>query len=67
MYPFIYTPPEIIAREVKKEFSQPKVGNGTVQSRKLKTRFSLIWLGVMTSPIWGTLAFLLFCKMFFGA
>lgn len=66
MYPFIYTPPEIIAREVKKEFSQPKTGNGVVRDKKLKGKLLLIWLGVMTSPIWGILAILLLCKSWFG-
>lgn len=70
MYPFdnnfIYTPPEIIAREVKKEFSRPKTGNGVPESKKTRAKLLCIELGILTSPIWVGLAFLLICKSWFG-
>ena len=68
MYPydFIYTPPEIIAQEVKKEFDRPRpIGTG-VPSGKLKAKLMLIHLAVLTSPIWGGLGLLLLCKSWFG-
>ena len=70
MYPFdnnfIYTPPEIIAREVKKEFSTPKTGNGVPKSKSLRRKLMWIEIGMLTSPIWVGLAFLLICKSWFG-
>lgn len=69
MYPidFIYTPPEITARAIKKEFDKPKVGNGVVTDKKTKTKFLLIWIGVMTSPIWVLATMLILANLFFGA
>ena len=66
MYPFIYTPPEIIAREVKREFDKPASGYGVPASKKTRSKLMLIELGVLTSPIWAGLAFLLLCKAWFG-
>lgn len=66
MYPFIYTPPEIIAQEVKKEFSRPAVGYGTPNSKKERIKGFFVLMAVLTSPIWGGLAFMLLCKTWFG-
>lgn len=63
---YIYTPPEIIAREVKKEFSRPAKGYGTVESKGLKRKFLFIEVAALTSPIWAALMFLLLCKTWFG-
>ena len=68
MYPidYIYTPPEIIAREVKKEFSRPKTGNGVPENKRTRQKLLLIEIGVLTSPIWGGLMAMLLIKSFFG-
>lgn len=66
MYPFIYTPPEIIAREVKKELKAPAVGSGVPSDKKMRVKMLFIELGVLTSPIWAGLAFMLLCKTWFG-
>ena len=69
MYPidYIYTPPEIIAREVKKEFDRPKAATfETPSKKKLNAQMLMIWLGVMTAPIWMTLVAMMLVKSWFG-
>lgn len=68
MYPydFIYTPPEIIAQEVKKEFDRPASGYGTPSSKKERIKAGFVLLAVLTSPIWGGMALMLLCKTWFG-
>lgn len=69
MYPldFIYTPPEIIAQEVKKEFDRPKAtGVGVPSSKKLRSKLMVIELAVLTCPLWAGLGLLVLTKMFLG-
>lgn len=69
MYPydFIYTPPEIIAQEVKKEFDRPRpIGTGVPANKKLRSKLLMVELAVLTSPIWGGLGLLVLTKMFLG-
>lgn len=69
MYPydFIYTPPEIIAQEVKKEFDRPKViGTGVPASKKLRSKLLMIELAVLTCPLWVGLGLLVLVKIFLG-
>ena len=65
MNPYIYTPPEIIAREVKREFKTPAKGCGVAEKKSNQIRFAFIWLGVITCPIWAILMLLLLCKTWF--
>lgn len=69
MYPldYIYTPPEIIAREVKKEFSTPKIKTSSVPaSKKTRSKLMLIEIVALTSPLWAGLALLCLAKAMFG-
>lgn len=66
-YDFIYTPPEIIAQEVKREFDRPKAtGTGVPANKKLRSKLLMVHLAVLTSPIWAGLGLLVLTKMFLG-
>ena len=68
MYPydsFIYTPPEITAREIKRELRAPASGNGVPSSKNTRVKLGIIYAAVITSPIWVTLGLMLLANSWF--
>ena len=63
---FIYTPPEIIAREVKHELGVKPAGKGFPSSMRMRSKVIGWGIIAFTSPIWIIGFFLILCSILFG-